>query len=235
MITTLQKPLSQSHAVLRTGASVFSRLFRFHIATPRAPFPRHQWRPPICHLQHQTRGLQTRYRPPRATPPFRALSTDEELDKLMASAARFEKEYKVAGSIKQRLAAIDKGKPDIARFREYLARTAKREDLESFVRKISERNEHKLREASIDGAAKYVSSIFCGLFIITSVVAVMPPVSKDEEEPTKPEPKSLEEKDPPQAGSTKTYRSRTKKAETETPETKCICHRPLELDNTRVL
>ncbi|KAF5978276.1 hypothetical protein FBULB1_6177 [Fusarium bulbicola] len=235
MITTLQKPLSQSHAILRTGASVFSRLSRFHIATPRARFPRHQWRPPIFHLQHQTRGLRTRYRPPRVTPPFRALSTDEELDKLMASTARFEKEYKAAGSIKQPLAAIDKGNPDIARFREYLARTAKREDLESFVRKIGEKHEHKLREAMIDGAAKYVSSIPRVLFIITLVVAVMPSVSKDKEEPTKPESKSLGEKDPPQAGSTKTYRSKTNKAETETPEIKCICHRPLELDNTRVL
>ncbi|KAF4493776.1 hypothetical protein FAGAP_10097 [Fusarium agapanthi] len=189
MITTFQKPLSQSHAVLRTGAS------------------------------HQTRGLRTRYRPPRATAPFRVLSTDEKLDKLMASAARFEQEYKAAGSIKQRLAAIDKGNPVIAKFREPLAQAAEREDLESHARKISEKHEHELREAGIDGAAK----------------SVMPSVSKDEKEPTKPESKSLEEKEPPQAGSTKTYRSKTNKAETETPETKCICHRPLELDNTRVL
>ncbi|KAF4445163.1 hypothetical protein FACUT_132 [Fusarium acutatum] len=233
MITTLQKPFSQSHAVFCTGASVFWRLSRFHIANPLARFPQRQWQPPIFHLQHQTRGLRTR--PLRATPPFRVLSTDEKLDKLMASAARFEQEYKAAGSIKQRLANIDQGNPVIAKYRESLAQTAEREELESYTRKISEEHKHELREARTDGAAMGVAFMFTMLFIITSVGAAMPSVSKDEKEPTKPELRSLEEKDTPQAGSTKTYRRKTNKAETETPEIKCTCHRPLELDNTRVL
>lgn len=72
-------------------------------------------------------------------------------------------------------------------------------------------------------------------FIISLVEAAKSSVSEDEKEPTKPESQSLEEKDTPQAGSTKTYRRKATKFETEAPEIKCMCHRPLELDNTRVL
>ncbi|KAF5564347.1 hypothetical protein FPHYL_4771 [Fusarium phyllophilum] len=234
MITTLQKPLSQSHAVLRTGASVFSTLSRFHIANPLARFPQRLWRPPIFRLQHQTRGLRTLYRPPRATPTLRDLSTDEKLDKLMASAARFEQEYKATESIKQRLAAIDKANPAIAKYRESLAQTAEREDLESFARKISEKHEHELSEAWVDGAASVVFTMSM-LLIISLIVAALPSVSEDEKESAKPESQSLEEKDTPPASSTKTYRRKTNKAETEIPEIKCTCHHPLELDNTRVL
>ncbi|KAF5712875.1 hypothetical protein FMUND_8153 [Fusarium mundagurra] len=225
MITTLQKPFSQSHAVLRTGASVFSRLSRFHIAKPLACFPQRQWRPPIFHLQHQTRGLRTR--PPLATPPSR-VPTDEKLDKLMASAARFEQEYKAAGSIKQRLAAI-------AKYRESLAQAAEREDPESLARKISAQREYELREAKIDGFAACVAFMLCMFVIITLVRDVIRFVSKDDKEPPNPESRSLEEKDTPQSGSTKTYRRKTNKAESEAPDIKCICHRPLELDNTRML
>ncbi|KAI1025380.1 hypothetical protein LB504_012538 [Fusarium proliferatum] len=227
MITTLQKPLSQSCAVLCTGASVFSRLSRFHIANPLARFPERQW-------QYQARGLQTRYRPPRVTPPLRVLSTDEKLDKLMASAARFEKEYKAAGSIKQRLAAIDKGNPDIAKFRKSLFQTAELEDLESFARRFSKEHENELKEARSDGAAGVVVFLLSLSGIIWLVRAAISSVSKDQKEPTKPEPRSLE-KDSPQACSTKTYRRNPNKVETEGPEIKCMCHRPLELDNTRVL
>ncbi|EWG47896.1 hypothetical protein FVEG_16205 [Fusarium verticillioides 7600] len=145
MITTLQIPFPQSHAVLRTGASVFSRLSRFHTANPLAHFPRRQWRPPIFGPQHQTRGLRTR--PPLATHPSHVLTTDEKLDKLMASEARFEQEYKAAGSIKQRLAAF-------AKYRESLAPAAEREDPESLARKINAEHEYELREAKRDGIGK---------------------------------------------------------------------------------
>jgi hypothetical protein len=57
----------------------------------------------------------------------------------------------------------------------------------------------------------------------------------EEKESTKPESKSLEEKDTPHSGSTKIYRREVNKAEPETPEPKCMCHRPLELDNAQVL
>ncbi|KAF5659134.1 hypothetical protein FDENT_13979 [Fusarium denticulatum] len=226
MITTLQKPFSQSHAVLRTGVSVLSRLSRFHIANPLAHIPRRQWRPPIFRPQHQTRGLRTR--PPLATPPSRVLSTDEKLDKPMASAARFEQEYKAAGSIKQRLAAF-------AKYRESLVQAAEREDPESLARKIIAEHEYELREAKIDGFATCVAFILYMFVIIALVRAVIRFISKDDKEPPKPESRSLEERDTPQTGSTKTYRRSTNKAELETPDIKCICHRPLELDNTRVL
>ncbi|KAF5600207.1 hypothetical protein FPANT_2639 [Fusarium pseudoanthophilum] len=226
MITTLQKPFSQSHAVLRTGASVFSRLSRFHIANPLAHSPRRQWRPPIFRPQHQTRGIRTR--PPLATPPSGVLSTDEKLDKLMASAARFKQEYKAAGSIKQRLVAF-------AKYRESLAQAAEREDPESLARKIIAEHEYELREAKIDGFVTCVSFIWYMFVIIAMFINLMRFLSKDDEEPPKPESRSLEEKDTPQASSTKTYRRKTNKAETETPGIKCSCHRPLELDNTRVL
>jgi hypothetical protein len=71
--------------------------------------------------------------------------------------------------------------------------------------------------------------------IITMVRDVIRFISEDDKVPPKPESRSLEEKDTPQAGSTKTYRRNTNKAESETPDIKCICHHPLELDNTRVL
>ncbi|KAF5631678.1 hypothetical protein F25303_9599 [Fusarium sp. NRRL 25303] len=234
MITTLQKPLSQSRAVLHTGASVFSRLTRFHIANHSARFPPRQWRPPIFHPQHQTRGLRTRYRPPRVTPPLRVLSTDEKLDKLMASAARFEKEYKAAGSINQRLADIDKGNPDIAKFRKSLSQIAELEDLESFARRVSKEHENELKEARSDGAAGVVVFMLSVSGIIWLVRAAISSVSKDEKEPTKPESRSLE-KDTPQAGSTKTYKRKPNKVEAEGPEIKCMCHHPLVLDNIRVL
>ncbi|KAF5628166.1 uncharacterized protein FTJAE_8918 [Fusarium tjaetaba] len=145
MITTLQKPFSQSHAVLRTGASVFSRLSRFHIANPLAHFPRRQWRPPIFRPQHQTRGLRTRS--PLATLPSRGLSMNEKLDEPMTFAARFEQEYKAAESIKQRLAAF-------AKYRESLAPAAEREDPESLARKLIAEHEYELREAKMDGIGK---------------------------------------------------------------------------------
>ncbi|KAF5982841.1 hypothetical protein FCOIX_3497 [Fusarium coicis] len=226
MITTLQIPFPQSHSVLRTGASVFSRLSRFYIANLLAHFPQRQWRPPIFGPQHQTRGLRTR--PPLATTPSRVLSTDEKLDKLMASEARFEQEYKAAGSIKQRLAAS-------AKYRESLAPAAEREDPESLARKIIAEHEYELREAKRDGIATGVAFILCMFGIITMVRDVIRFISEDDKEPPKPESRSLEEKDTPQAGSTKTYRRNTNKAESETPDIKCICHRPLELNNTRVL
>ncbi|KAH7228765.1 hypothetical protein BKA60DRAFT_644779 [Fusarium oxysporum] len=128
MITTLQRPLSQSHAVTPTAASVFSRLSRVHIPTPLARLPQRQWRPPTFHLQHQARGLRTLYRPRRATPLFRDLSTDEKLDKLMASAARFEQELKTK-----------------------LVKSTEREDLESLAQKVSEEHKHELREARLVG------------------------------------------------------------------------------------
>ncbi|KAI8414675.1 hypothetical protein FOFC_04291 [Fusarium oxysporum] len=159
MITTLQGPLSQSHAVIHTAASVFSRLSRVHIPTPLARLPQRQWRPPTFHLQHQARGLRTLYRPRRATPLFRDLSTDEKLDKLMASAARFEQELKTVGTIKQRLATIDKGNPVIARLREELVKSAEREDLESLAQKVSEEHKHELREARLVGVASCVGFI----------------------------------------------------------------------------
>ncbi|KAF5535726.1 hypothetical protein FNAPI_11986 [Fusarium napiforme] len=226
MITTLQRPFSQSHAVLRTGASVFSRLSRFHIANHLAHSPRRQWRPPIFRPQHQTRGLRTR--PSLATPPPRVLSTDEKLDEPMPSAARFEQEYKAAGSIEQRLAAF-------AKYRESLAPAAEREDPESLARKLIAEHEYELREAKIDGIVACAFFILYMFVIIAMVIDLIRFTSKDDEEPPKPESRSLEEKDTPKAGSTKTYRRKTNKSETETPRIKCSCHRPLQLDNTRVL
>ncbi|KAF4959835.1 hypothetical protein FGADI_1338 [Fusarium gaditjirri] len=231
MITSLQRPLSQSHAAIHTAASVFSRLSRVHSPNPLARLPQRQWRPPIFHPHHQTRGLRTLYRPRRTTSLVRDLSTDEKLDKLMASAARFEQGFKAAGSIKQRLAVIDKGNPVMAKLRESLAQYAEREDLESLARKASEEHKYELREAMFDGFARCVS---CMLWLLLLIGVIASFVSKDEKESTKPESESIE-KDTPQAGSTKTYRGKTNKAETETPEKKCICHHPLELDNLRVL
>ncbi|CCT65605.1 uncharacterized protein FFB20_07820 [Fusarium fujikuroi] len=228
MITTLQKPFSQSRAVLCTGASVFSRLSRFHIANPLARFPERQW-------QRQTRGLRTRYRPPPVTPPLRVQPKDEKFDKLMASLAGFEQEYKAAGSIKQRIAATHKGNQAISEYLKSLFQTGELEDLKSLAQRISKGHKNELRNARTDGAATCLAFILSLYFIILLVEAAKSSVSEDEKEPTKPESQSLEEKDTPQAGSTKTYRRKTNKFETEAPGIKCMCHRPLELDNTRVL
>jgi hypothetical protein len=65
----------------------------------------------------------------------------------MASEARFEQEYKAAGSIKKRLAAF-------AKYRESLAPAAEREDPESLARKIIAEHEYELREAMRDGIGK---------------------------------------------------------------------------------
>ncbi|EXK99861.1 hypothetical protein FOQG_00252 [Fusarium oxysporum f. sp. raphani 54005] len=72
----------------------------------------------------------------------------------MASAARFEQELKTVGTIKQRLATIDKGNPVIARLREELVKSAEREDLESLAQKVSEEHKHELREARLVGVGK---------------------------------------------------------------------------------
>ncbi|KAF5631468.1 hypothetical protein F52700_6871 [Fusarium sp. NRRL 52700] len=123
----------------------------------------------------------------------------------------------------------------MAGLRKSLAQTAQREDLESYARKVSQEHAHQLQDARIDGAARcftIMSSIIMIIWLIRDAIRF---VSKDEKEPSKPESKSLEEKDTPHAGSTRTYRRNTNEAETETPEIKCMCHRPLELDNTRVL
>lgn len=147
MITTLQKPLSQSRAVLCTGASVFSRLSRFHIATPLSRFPERQW-------QYQARGLQTRYRPPRVTPPLRVQPKDEKFDKLMASLARFEQEYKAAGSIKQRIAATHKGSQAISEYLKSIFQSGELEVLKFLAQRVSKRHENELRDARTDGAGK---------------------------------------------------------------------------------
>ncbi|KAI3575348.1 hypothetical protein IWW34DRAFT_871259 [Fusarium oxysporum f. sp. albedinis] len=153
----------------------------------------------------------------------------------MASAARFEQELKTVGTIK-RLATIDKGNPVIARLREELVKSAEREDLESLAQKTSEEHKHELREARLDGVASCVGFILLMLLILSLVGVAVPFVSKDEKGPPKPESKSLEEKVTPRSGSTRIYCGKANKADPETSELKCTCHRcPLELDNTRVL
>ncbi|EXL62835.1 hypothetical protein FOCG_01295 [Fusarium oxysporum f. sp. radicis-lycopersici 26381] len=104
----------------------------------------------------------------------------------MASAARFEQELKTVGTIKQRLATIDKGNPVIARLREELVKSAEREDLESLAQKTSEEHKHELREARLDGVASCVGFILLMLLILSLVGVAVPFVSKDEKAPPPP-------------------------------------------------
>ncbi|EWY99411.1 hypothetical protein FOYG_03453 [Fusarium oxysporum NRRL 32931] len=101
----------------------------------------------------------------------------------MASAERFEQELKTVGTIKQRLATIDKGNPVIARLREELVKSAEREDLESLAQKASEEHKHELREAWFDGVASCVGFILLTLLILSLVGVAVPFVSKDENGP----------------------------------------------------